>query len=408
MTAPVTDRPTTDLPRGSMAASARGPVEQVALRVHRGAVRRDPRARSRSPGAAGSAGTTGPDRVRHVRDHRATASRSASTATSPTGRSRRSGRCGSRWRSRAPGDRGPGHPLGRRPPQAPQVLRQGGRPALAVALRRDGPGADEGPLVRAHGLAVRRGADAAAQVRARPDQGPRTSSGSPAPSRCSRRSRSRCPPLLGGLVTGRGRARSPRSSGPRWCGSACCTTSPGRSTRSATRSASGRSSSRDRSGNVWWLAVLSMGESWHNLHHADPTCARHGVLQAARSTPAPGSSSCFEKLGWAYDVRWPRQDQAARVDAGAGAGLMAGVRDASRTDGRGCPSSRQAVAATAGPDDRQGAPRAAARRRPLAVRREGLRRHVGRGDRREGRRLQAGGVRALRRQGGAVRGRRRP
>ena len=20
-----------------------------------------------------------------------------------------------------------------------------------------------------------------------------------------------------------------------------------------------------------------MGESWHNLHHADPTCARHGV-----------------------------------------------------------------------------------------------------------------------------------
>jgi stearoyl-CoA desaturase (delta-9 desaturase) len=34
---------------------------------------------------------------------------------------------------------------------------------------------------------------------------------------------------------------------------------------------------RDRSANVWWLAVLSFGESWHNLHHADPTCARHGV-----------------------------------------------------------------------------------------------------------------------------------
>jgi stearoyl-CoA desaturase (delta-9 desaturase) len=28
---------------------------------------------------------------------------------------------------------------------------------------------------------------------------------------------------------------------------------------------------------VWPLAILSMGESWHNLHHADPTCARHGV-----------------------------------------------------------------------------------------------------------------------------------
>src|SRR4029079_14906330 len=37
--------------------------------------------------------------------------------------------------------------------------------------------------------------------------------------------------------------------------------------------------SRDRAGNVWWLAVLSMGESWHNLHHADPTCARTGVLR---------------------------------------------------------------------------------------------------------------------------------
>ena len=45
--------------------------------------------------------------------------------------------------------------------------------------------------------------------------------------------------------------------------------------------------SRDQSGNVWWLAVLSMGESWHNLHHADPTCARHGVDCAASSTPAP-------------------------------------------------------------------------------------------------------------------------
>ena len=45
---------------------------------------------------------------------------------------------------------------------------------------------------------------------------------------------------------------------------------------------------RDRSGNVWWLAVLSMGESWHNLHHADPTCARHGVLRGPDRHPAPG------------------------------------------------------------------------------------------------------------------------
>ena len=34
---------------------------------------------------------------------------------------------------------------------------------------------------------------------------------------------------------------------------------------------------RDESRNVWPLALISMGESWHNLHHADPTAARHGV-----------------------------------------------------------------------------------------------------------------------------------
>jgi stearoyl-CoA desaturase (Delta-9 desaturase) len=25
------------------------------------------------------------------------------------------------------------------------------------------------------------------------------------------------------------------------------------------------------------LAMFSMGEPWHNLRHADPICARHGV-----------------------------------------------------------------------------------------------------------------------------------
>ena len=55
--------------------------------------------------------------------------------------------------------------------------------------------------------------------------------------------------------------------------------------------------SRDKSGNVWWLAILSQGESWHNLHHSDPTCARHGVLKGQLDT----SARCiwfFEKSGW--------------------------------------------------------------------------------------------------------------
>lgn len=66
--------------------------------------------------------------------------------------------------------------------------------------------------------------------------------------------------------------------------------------------------SRDRSGNVWWLAIPSMGESWHNLHHADPTCARHGVLPGQLDASAR-IIWLFEKLGWVSDVRWPVKER---------------------------------------------------------------------------------------------------
>jgi len=62
--------------------------------------------------------------------------------------------------------------------------------------------------------------------------------------------------------------------------------------------------SRDKSANVWWLAIPSMGESWHNLHHADPTCARHGVRRGQLDTSAR-LIWIFEKLGLVSDVRWP-------------------------------------------------------------------------------------------------------
>jgi stearoyl-CoA desaturase (delta-9 desaturase) len=61
---------------------------------------------------------------------------------------------------------------------------------------------------------------------------------------------------------------------------------------------------RDKSKNVAWLAVLSFGESWHNLHHADPTCARHGVFKGQIDIAARGIW-LVEKLGWVHDVRWP-------------------------------------------------------------------------------------------------------
>ncbi|HET8547194.1 MAG TPA: fatty acid desaturase [Bryobacteraceae bacterium] len=34
---------------------------------------------------------------------------------------------------------------------------------------------------------------------------------------------------------------------------------------------------RDDSRNLWWVALLTFGEGWHNNHHAHPTSARHGL-----------------------------------------------------------------------------------------------------------------------------------
>lgn len=74
---------------------------------------------------------------------------------------------------------------------------------------------------------------------------------------------------------------------------------------------------RDKSANFWPLALLSFGESWHNLHHADPTCARHGVLRGQIDISAR-TIWFFEKFGWATKVRWPSPARLARIQATAG------------------------------------------------------------------------------------------
>jgi len=73
----------------------------------------------------------------------------------------------------------------------------------------------------------------------------------------------------------------------------------------------------DRAANFWPLAIISMGESWHNSHHADPTCARHGVMRG-QFDPAARVIRIFERAGWIHDVRWPvaeRFDARRRVDS---------------------------------------------------------------------------------------------
>jgi stearoyl-CoA desaturase (delta-9 desaturase) len=70
--------------------------------------------------------------------------------------------------------------------------------------------------------------------------------------------------------------------------------------------------SRDKAANFWPLAIVSFGESWHNLHHADPTCARHGVLRGQIDISAR-VIWIFEKLGWASNVRWPTPTRLDRI-----------------------------------------------------------------------------------------------
>ncbi|MEU0383651.1 acyl-CoA desaturase [Streptomyces chartreusis] len=71
-----------------------------------------------------------------------------------------------------------------------------------------------------------------------------------------------------------------------------------------------RTRRHDRATNLWPLALLSFGESWHNLHHADPTSARHGV-DRGQVDPSAAVIRLLERLGWVHDVRWPTAERVA-------------------------------------------------------------------------------------------------
>ncbi len=56
--------------------------------------------------------------------------------------------------------------------------------------------------------------------------------------------------------------------------------------------------------NVPWAAIFSMGESWHNNHHAFPASARHG-LYAGQLDIGFAVIRCLERIGLAWDVQTP-------------------------------------------------------------------------------------------------------
>ena len=71
----------------------------------------------------------------------------------------------------------------------------------------------------------------------------------------------------------------------------------------------------DESRNLAWLAPLSLGEAWHNNHHAFPTSAEHGLRRRELDLSALVIRA-LERLGLAWEVvRVSPERQAAKLDA---------------------------------------------------------------------------------------------
>jgi stearoyl-CoA desaturase (Delta-9 desaturase) len=70
----------------------------------------------------------------------------------------------------------------------------------------------------------------------------------------------------------------------------------------------------DESRNLLWLAPLSLGESWHNNHHAFPTSARHG-LRFWQIDISAAVIRLLEATGLAWDVQRPSPERIAARSA---------------------------------------------------------------------------------------------
>jgi stearoyl-CoA desaturase (delta-9 desaturase) len=76
-----------------------------------------------------------------------------------------------------------------------------------------------------------------------------------------------------------------------------------------------RFATADESRNVFWLSLLSFGESWHNNHHAFPTSARHG-MRRWEIDPAGLVIGGLAATGLAWDVvDISRERQARKLES---------------------------------------------------------------------------------------------
>ena len=77
-----------------------------------------------------------------------------------------------------------------------------------------------------------------------------------------------------------------------------------------------RFATKDESRNVFWLALPTFGESWHNNHHAFPTSAHHG-MRRWEVDPSAVVIWGLEKTGLAWDVVRVSRERQERKLAGA-------------------------------------------------------------------------------------------
>ena len=73
---------------------------------------------------------------------------------------------------------------------------------------------------------------------------------------------------------------------------------------------------RDRSTNLWWVALLTFGEGWHNNHHAHQTSARHG-MQWWEIDVTWWAIRGLQLVGLAHSVKLPKVTRASYAPAKA-------------------------------------------------------------------------------------------
>jgi len=107
----------------------------------------------------------------------------------------------------------------------------------------------------------------------------------------------------------------------------------------------------DRSTNVFWLALPSLGEAWHHNHHAFPRSAYHG-LRWYEFDPSGWVIAAMAKLGLAWDVeRVNHEKELAKLAPSSVGSAAADAEDAegrpaNQPDGQGHQQPQELAGAT--------------------------------------------------------------